>query len=334
MKSHKFLLALTLNCIIGLVASFLLSANPLFCIVIVNASGACMYKLRKTFGIIAFDGLATEIWLPDVMENFYPDNSFLREAESMDEFVTKDVINLAEAGVDPEVFLNNTTYPVPETVATDVPHALELDTYDTASTIIRNAAALELAYDQRTLYTNKHKKALLNKFGTKALHAYAPQVTNAYNPVLVGTGTDSVLDMIIDMEQRFNDLDVPEENRVLVLCSKDQAAIAKENKALYKEFMAKPGSVLYSFKIYRFSKSPAYNKTTGQKIAFGSAVNPATDINATVAFHSGEVMKAQGTFEFFSRLKDPDVKGDKFNYQMRALALPKRNKYTGAIVRG
>lgn len=334
MKTSKFFMALLYNCIIGLIAAFLLSADPFICMAVVNAAGAIMFILHREYGVLAFDGLATEIWLPDVMEDFYPDYSFLREAESMDEFVAKDVINLAEAGVDPDVIINNNTYPIAETVANDVPHSLALDTYDTTSTIIRNASALELAYDQRTLYTNKHKKALLKKFGTKAIHAYAPQVNNAFNPVLVGAGTDSVLDMIIDLEQKFNELDVPEESRVLVLCSKDQASIAKENKALYKEFMAKPGSMLYSFKIYRFSKAPAYNKTTGQKIAYGAALNPATDVTASVAFHSGEVMKAQGTFEFFSRLKDPDVKGDKFNYQMRALALPKRNKYCGAIVRG
>jgi hypothetical protein len=334
MKFSKFILALLYNCLVGLILSSVIAANPSVCIAAVNLIGSCMYLLHKKYGKLAFEGLAAEVWLPDVMEDFYPDNSFLREAEPMDQFVTKDIINLAEAGVDPDVIINNTTYPITETVANDVPHSLALDTYDTTSTIIRNAQAVELVYDQRTLYTNKHKKALLNKFSTKAIHAYAPQSNNSYNPVMVGTTSDSVLDMIIDLEQKFNDLDVPEENRVLVLCSKDQASIAKENKALYKEFMAKPGSVLYSFKIYRFSKAPAYNKTTGAKIAYGAALNPTTDILASVAFHSGEVMKAQGTFDFFSRLKDPDVKGDKFNYQMRALALPKRNKYCGAIIRG
>lgn len=334
MKTSKFFGAFCYNLIVGLLLAAVFSFNPLVSVAAVNAAGAGMYLLRKQYGVLAYDGLAREIWLPDVMEDFYPDGSFLREAESMDDLVNNDVINLAEAGVDPEVLINNNTFPIPETVATDTPHSLALETYDTTSTIIRNALAVELAYDQRVLYTNKHKKALLKKFSTKAIHSYAPQANNAFNPVLVGAANDSVLDMIIDLEQKFNELDVPEENRVLVLSSADQAAIAKENKALYKEFMAKPGSVLYSFKVYRFSKQPAYTKADGTKTAFNAAFNPVTDVYASVAFHSGEVMKAQGTFEFFSRLKDPDVKGDKFNYQMRALALPKRNKYCAAIIRG
>lgn len=334
MKPYKFLQALLYNCLAGLLIASLFSFHVLVCIVAVNIAGVFMHRLKQFYGIAFYNGLATEIWLPDVMEDFYPDNSFLSEPEDMSQFVNKDVINLAEAGVDPDVLINNSTYPIPETVVNDTPHSLELDTYDTTSSIVRNAVALELAYDQRTLYTNKHKKALLKKMGTKAIHAYAPQQNNGFNPVLIGVETDSILDMIIELEQKFNDLDVDEDSRVLVLNSKDQAAIAKESKTLYKEVMAKPGSVLYSFKIYRFSKNPAYNKTTGQKIAFGAALNSATDVTASVAFHSNEVMKAQGTFEFFNRLKDPDIKGDKFNYQMRALALPKRSKYCAAIVRG
>lgn len=334
MKTSKFLQALLYNCLAGYLIALAFSLHPLACIIAVNMAGAFMYQVKQRSGVVLYDGLATEIWLPDVMEDFYPNYSFLSEAEDMSQFANKDVINLAEAGVDPEVLINNTTYPIPETVVNDTPHSLELDTYDTTSSIVRNAVALELAYDQRTLYTNKHKKALLKKMGTKAIHAYAPQQNNAFNTVLTGAPADSILDMIIDLEQKFNDLDVDEDSRVLVLCSKDQAAIAKESKTLYKEIMARPGSVLYSFKIYRFSKNPAYNKTIGQKVAYGAAVNPTTDVTASVAFHSSEVMKAQGTFEFFSRLKDPDIKGDKFNYQMRALALPKRNKYCAAIVRG
>jgi hypothetical protein len=319
---------------VGVVLSLILNIDPFVSISCVLGAGLIMFVLRKKQGIVLFEGLASEIWLPDVMEDFYPDGAFIAEAEDMSQFVTKDVINLSEAGVDPDVLINNTTYPVSETVASDSNHSLELDTYDTTSTVVRNAVALELAYDQRTLYTNKHKKALLKKLSTKAAHAYSPAQNNASNPVLTGSGTDSVLDMIIELEQKFNDLDVDEDSRILVLCSKDQAAIAKENKSLYKEVMARPGGILYGFKIYRFSKMPSYNKTTGIKIAFGAAINPTTDVTASVAFTRTEVMKAQGTFDFYSRLKDPDIKGDKFNYQMRALALPKRNKYCGAIVRG
>ena len=50
---------------------------------------------------------------------------------NMDEYVNNNVINLAEAGVDPDVLINNTTYPVPIQERTDTPLTLALDYFDT-----------------------------------------------------------------------------------------------------------------------------------------------------------------------------------------------------------
>src|SRR5438034_11676694 len=98
MKTHKFLQALLYNCFAGLLIASFFSLSILVCIVAINIAGAFMYRFKQHFGILLYDGLATEIWLPDVMEDFYPDNSFLSEPEDMSQFVNKDVINLAEAG--------------------------------------------------------------------------------------------------------------------------------------------------------------------------------------------------------------------------------------------
>ncbi len=278
--------------------------------------------------------LEKQIWLADVKEDFYPDSSFLNEATDMSGNVNNDVINLAEAGVDPIVLINNTTYPVNATVPSETPLSLQINTYDTESTIVRNAEVVELAYDKRKLYTSKHQKALRNKFGNHAIHAYAPATgaTGTNKILLDAAGTGSIIDLLIDAEKHYNEVDASEEDRVIALCPKDQAAMAKESKTLYREIMAKPGTVAYGFKIYRYSKTPYYNKTNSAKLAFGAATD-ANSVQASVFFLGSEVMKATGTFDFFDRLKDPDIKGDKFNYQMRALALSIRNKYMGAIVR-
>ena len=42
-------------------------------------------------------------------------------------------------------------------------------------------------------------------------------------------------------------------------------------------------------------------------------------------------MRALGTFDMFERLKDPEQKGDIINFQMRGIALPKRNKMIASI---
>lgn len=337
MNTIKLLKGAMANLIIALLIAALADLNALqtaFLFLGLYTTGILMYVARlKSGGVLAFEGLAVEVWIPLVLEDFYPKNSFMTAAYDMSSMVDNDKINFAEAGADPTVLKNNTVFPIPANVAEDQPLNVELDTYDTDSTIVRNAIAVELAYDQRLLYANKHKKALAAKLGRDAAYAYAPAAHGGTNNVLNLGANDSVLDAIIDMRKHYDEVDDDGSERVLVLSPSHQAAIAKEDKALYKAIMAEPGSVLYSFKVFTYSKNPLYIVDGLTKAAQNAAYNDEIHKVSSFTFLGGEVMKAQGTLTLFSQLKDPDIKGDKFNFQMRALARSLRNKYAGAILK-
>lgn len=335
MKLSKFFQALLVNAIIGLVFATAFVVNPLLSISCVLLAGVVMHKVKKESGIVLFDGLAQEIWLPDIKDNFYPESSFLSEPQDMSSLVDNDAINLAEAGIDPTVLKNNVAYPIAETDASDTPLRMVLDTYDTTSTVVRNAVALELAYDQRQLYTSKHKKALLLKFGIDAAYAYAPSAVAATNPIIDATGdaADVILDRIIELQTAYNNLDAPAEGRILVLDPNHAAIIAKEDKKLYKSFESSAGAMLFGFKIYTFNRNPIYIKASTTKAALGTAFVGATHAKSSFAFLKDEVMKAQGTLKLFSTLNSPSHKGDVFNFQMRGLATSIRGKYKAAIIK-
>ena len=330
MKTPKFLLALLFNCLIGILLASFTDWNPFICMAGVNVAGAVMYQVKLQYGISFFDGLATEVWLPDVKEDPYPDASFVNAATDMSALVDNDKINLTEAGVDPDVLKNNTVYPVPDAVAADSPLSIELNYYDTTSTIVRNAVAIELAYDQRTLYANKHKKALAKRIGQDAAYSYAPAQHNAanFNTVLNLAANDSIIDAIIDMKAAFTG----QEGVNLVLDPTHMAKIAKEDKVLFKAIMAEKGATFYGFKIWEYTHNPFYIGATGAKAAFGAAFVAGTHKRSSFVFVGSEVMRADGTIKMFSRLNDPDIKGDKFNFQKRTLVLPLRNKFQGAIL--
>jgi hypothetical protein len=334
MKVFKFLQSVLFNTCIGMALAFIVGFHPAIGILLVNIAGVVMYQVNHYTGVCLFDGLAAEVWLPDVMQNFYPDNSFLSAVRDLSSLVLADAINLAEAGADPDVLVDNTVFPIPTAVAADTPLRMVLKTYDTTSTVVRNAIAVELKYDQRALYVDKHRKALLKQMGKDAAYAYAPQVNSAFNPVLniAGTAT-SFLDTMIDLQNKYNNLDDDGTERVLVLNPDHAAAIAKEDRLLYKSFEAEPGKVLFGFKIYTYTQLPFYVTATATKAAYGAAFDPAVHAKASIAFLGSEVMKSLGTFEMFSRLKDPDNKGDVFNFQARFLASTMRNKYLGAIIK-
>lgn len=332
MRTSKFLQALLLNCLTGFVMAAITGWNPFLCAAIVNAAGAAMHFISQKSNIVLFDGLAVEVWLPDVMNQFYPSNHFLTAARDLSSLVDNNKINLAEAGADPNVFKNNTVYPVGANVAQDVPLEVALDYYDTDSSIVRNAIAVELAYDQRLLYTNKHQKALLKRFGMDAAFAYAPQQDSALNPVLSLAAGDAIIDAIIDLRAKYDTLDDDGSDRHLVLCPSHLAKIAKEDKVLYKAIIAAEGGQMYGFKIWSYSKNPIYVAATNQKAAFGVAYVAGTHKYSSFSFIGSEVMKAQGSFKMFYFLNSPDQKGDVFNFQMRGTAMSLRGKYSGAIL--
>lgn len=318
----------------SIVISATTGVNPL----IAGAGVTSLTLIGNTAVAVLYDGLNKEIWLPELMEGFYADDSFLSEARDMSMFVDNDVINLAEAGVNPDVLINNSTYPIDIAQRTDGALALELDTYDTENTLIRSIETAELAYDKRASVLYGHRQALRMKFMEKAIHAYAPASNATYTPVLPTTGDADgsfkaiTFDDILDLETAFDDAEIPSEGRILVLSTKHKNQLRKADLKLYKEVFS--NEAMYAgFKIYTLAskRMPVYNKGTGVKVAFGAAAAPTTDTICSVAFHKDEVMRAQGTVDMFAELKSPTERGDIFGFQMRALALPIRNKGIGAI---
>ena len=336
-KNKKTLLLNVLfNCLVGTALAIAAGFSPVLGMIGVNAAGAAMHQIKKfdSGALPLFAGLAQEVWIPMLLDNPYPNASFLQAATPMSSLVDNDKINLAEAGVDPNVLVDNAVYPVPTVDASDIPKEVTLKTYDTENSVVRNAVAVELAYDQRALYVNKHKKALAKKLGMDAAYMYAPtQADGAKNNFVLNLGAnDSIIDAIIDLGTQFINVDVDPDDLNLVLNPFHMAAISKEDKKLYKSILAEPGSVMYNFRIWQYSKNPHYITATGVKAAYGSAFVPGTHSRASFAFVGSEVMAADGSAEMFSRLKDPEARGDIFGFQKRALATTLRGKYSGAIL--
>ena len=74
----------------------------------------------KLTGCLA-DGLNKEIWLPGIIEHFIPETSFVNEARNLDAWTDNGFLNLQEAGVDPDVIVNNEVWPIPIIRREDVP---------------------------------------------------------------------------------------------------------------------------------------------------------------------------------------------------------------------
>ena len=276
-----------------------------------------------------------QIWISMLMEGFYPNRSFLTRSVDMTSMVEYNKINLAEAGVAPDVLVDNTDYPIETASREDIPLELPLHTFDTKNTVVRNVEAMELAYDKMESVVRQHRNVLQAKTAAYAANNWAPSKDAELTPVRKTTGDTNSRSLkslsfrdILDMDAWFRSQDVDPATMVAVLNPYHLADLMAEDMKMYKEMLA--GDKIFGFSVYTFSQLPYYNTTTGAKVAFGTAVQD-TDTQCSLFYSANEVMRADGDMEVFAKYKDPGERGDVIGFQKRFTALPIRNKYQAAI---
>lgn len=103
--------------------------------------GLSLVPLQLT-GCLA-DGLNKEIWIPEIIEKFYPENSFVSDSRDFSMWTDNEYLNLQEAGIDPRVFIDNEVYPIPVVARGDKPYKIPMKRFDTENTVHINAIEIE-----------------------------------------------------------------------------------------------------------------------------------------------------------------------------------------------
>lgn len=284
--------------------------------------------------------LRKEIWVNQLTKNFYPDSSFLKYSKDFSSSVDNHAINMTDIGVDPEVLINNTTYPIAVKKRDDTPLRIELDLFETENTLVRVPEALEYNYDQLESVIMGHRNVLRSKTAEKGAHAYAPAKDTPFTPVIGTSGTNfndrkrlSVED-ILNLKERFDKVDIPYENRYLVLHPSHLSDLILLDVKSFKDITdLKNGEPkrFAGFNILQFSKPAIYNSSTLEKKSFGAIID-VNDTFCSFAFHSDEVMKADGNVKMYAKKDDPEERATIVGFDKRFIAVPIRNKALGAIV--
>jgi hypothetical protein len=275
------------------------------------------------------------------MKGFYPEPSFLNYAKDYSELVEYDKINMADAGFDPNVLINNTTYPIAITRRDDTPLSFELDLFETQNTLVSSPEAVELAYNKMESVIYGHRMALQSKTGLKAAHAFAPNQDSPFTPVIRTTGDNNGdgykrirIEDVLRLKRAFDILDIPVDKRFLVLDPRHTEDLILYDLKSFKDitdFVNGTPKRFAGFNILEFTKNPVYDNTTGIKKPF-SAIPAANDVFSSFAFSGDEVMKADGAVKMYERVNDPELRGTVIGFDKRFIALPIRNKGIGAIV--
>ena len=284
--------------------------------------------------------LAKEVWIAQLTRNFYPDSSFLNYVKDFSGLVDNHAINMADVGLDPEVLINNKTYPIKVAKRVDKPIRIELDLFETENTLVRRPEVIEYSYDQLESVLMGHRNKLRARTAEKAAHAFAPLEDTEFTPVISTDGDTTgkrkrmTVENILLLKERFDDANIPLEDRFLVLNPKHLSDLILFDVKAFKDITdiidGKPKRFA-GFNILQTSITPKYNSNTLEKVEF-DAEEAVTDTFCSFAFQKEEVMKADGEVFMYAKENDPEERGTIVGFDKRFIALPIRNKALGAIV--
>ena len=332
----KFIVTLITAILFNAITSGLFAAE-------LGVSHGAMFGLQMGLSVIPLNltgclsaGLNKEIWIPGIIEKFYPKGSFLELSRDLSVWVDHNTLHLQEAGIDPTVYVDNEQYPIPTVMRSDVAHEIVLKRFDTENTVHINAIEIEESAGKRESVIAGHRASLAQYFAKLAAFNWAPAQNKTNCPVSATAATANKqgykamqYEDIMAMELQFDLLEVPTEERVLILHPMHANDLRKQDLTMYKSFYTEGN--LFSFKVCKSSLTPKYNGTTGVKKAWGAAAESSTDAPSSLFYHTQSVARAMGTVDMYSRLADPEYRGDVVGFNMRGIALPVTGKYLGAI---
>lgn len=283
-------------------------------------------------------GVLTEIWTGELVKSLRRglEATWLDGIPDASNIVNNDVIHLVDVGVDPDVLINNTTYPIPLQALNDADIPIQLDKFQTKVTPVTDDELYALSYDKMQRVVESHGHAINDSKFAKAAHALCAQENTATTPVLTTTGerdaTTGRLKLTVNdllaMKREMDKLKVPAQGRRLVLSSDHVNDLLETSQTFREQYNINrnEGTVgrLYGFDIYEFANNPLYT-TAGKKKAVGATASTG-EFQCSFAFYVPRTFKATGTTKMYysEASSDPEYQRNKINYRHYFVCMPKK----------
>ena len=290
----------------------------------------------------ALEGVYTEVWTGELVKQLRGGMtaSFLDGVSDYSAAVNNEVVHLVDVGGDPDVLINNTTYPIAAQELEDGDIALGLDKFQTKKTPVSDDQLFAISYDKMGSVIERHGDAITIAKFKKAAHALAPNSNTAKTPVVPTSGEDDngrkkcTRKDIIALKRKLDALQVPTAGRRLVLCSDHVNDLLEDDQKFrdqYYNYTTGKIANMYGFEVYEFENSPYFTKE-GTKVPFKNSPS-GTDHQASFCFYTKRVFRAQGSTKMYYRdaQTNPDYQQNEVNFRHYYIVLPKKMEAIGAI---
>lgn len=282
-------------------------------------------------------GVYAEIWTGEVVKDLRGGlaGSWLDGIPDQSTLVENDVIHLAKIGVQPDVLVNNKTYPIPKQVINDEDIAIKLDKFQTKRTPVTDDELYAISYDKMARVKELHADAITDKKFAKAAHSLCANKHTAKTPVLTTTGDVDPnngrrrlrWNDLVALKESLDKLGVPDANRRLVLCPEHVNDLLLVSQSFQTQYNIdrNTGKIghLAGFDIYTYAKTPVYTTEGVKKDLDAAAVTG--EFNCSFAFYTQRVFKATGSTKMYYReaTLDPENQESSVNFRHYFIAMPK-----------
>lgn len=296
----------------------------------------------------AMAGVLTEIWTGELIKSLrgFLDGSWLRGVPDESSVVKNDVIHLVDVGGDPQVLVNNKTYPIEVQELEDGDKSFSLDKFQTKVVPVTDDELYACSYDKVARVKESCANSLNDAKYAKAAHALCANEHTATTPVLKTSGAVDAatkrvklcMDDIVSLKRALDSLGVPPTQRRLVLCTDHVNDLLESDQSFKEQYNLNrtDGTVgrLYGFDIFEYGACPTYS-TAGKKNSLGAAPK-AGEFQCSFAFYVPRVFKATGSTKMYysAAETDPQQQRNLISYRHYFICLPKKEDAGGVIYSG
>lgn len=276
--------------------------------------------------------LNKEIWVNTLIENFWPDNSFVQKSVDHSPYVDNKTVHVPNGGAAPTIHKNLSEFPARVSQRVDADLSYNLDKYYSEPILVQQLDLVELSYDKRTSILKQSKTALQQAVLTDLIKSWAAQsgatVTTSGDAIeahihATATGNRKAMTRadVLKVKKVMDKDDVPSEGRSILLDAEMYNQLLNSlTSAETVNFLAGADpakGIIGQFLGFTFyMRSSVLVTAAGGALKTGAAV--ATDCGAGLAWHEDSVSRALGNVEAFEKEKDPTYYGDILSFAMRA----------------
>lgn len=345
-KFINILSAVLFNAFVGAALAGAVGIDPVAGIVgaeAITAAPSLFFSAPATGSGNLYAGVLREVWTGELVKSLREglQATWLDGIPDASTIVENDVIHLVDVGVDPDVLVNNTTYPIAVQTLSDGDISISLDKFQSKATPITDDELYAISYDKMARVKEAHANAINDSKFAKAAHAISSSTykvaTSGAADATTGRKKLTIADLIA-VKAQMDKLKVPVKGRRLVLTTdhvNDLLAISESFTRQYNlDTVNGRCARLYGFDIYEYANCPVFD-ASGSKQTLGTAES-GNKFQASFAFYDRRVFKASGSTKmYFSEAKtDPQNQRNLINFRHYFIAMNKKNDASVTLYNG